>query len=60
MVTPVDRKQIVCFEELLMSQVVQQEALSRLLLEKGRFTKEELVEMVRMIDKEMKKRKRSD
>ena len=30
-----DPKQIVSFEELLMSQVVQQEALTRLLIEKG-------------------------
>ena len=34
------------FEELLMSQVIQQEALTRLLIEKGVFTKEESVEMV--------------
>lgn len=40
-------KQIVSFEELLMSQVVQQEALTRLLVEKGIFTKGEFLEMVR-------------
>ena len=34
------------FEELLMSQVVQQEALTRLLVEKGIFTEEEFLEMV--------------
>ena len=55
-----DSKQIVSFEELLMSQVVQQEALTRLLVEKGIFTKEEFWEMVRVGDEEMKKRKRSD
>ena len=38
MATPIDPKQIVSFEELLMSQVVQQEALTRLLIEKGIFT----------------------
>jgi hypothetical protein len=32
-------KQIVSFEELLMSQVVQPEALTRLLVEKGVFAK---------------------
>jgi hypothetical protein len=32
----------VSFGELLMSQVIQQEALTRLLVEKGIFTKEEL------------------
>ena len=41
-----DPKQIVSFEELLMSQVVQQEALPRLLVEKGIITKEEFLEMV--------------
>ncbi len=35
MSTPLDSKQIVSLEELLMSQGVQQEALTRLLLEKG-------------------------
>lgn len=35
METALDPKQIVPFEELILSQVVQQEALTRLLLEKG-------------------------
>ena len=35
MATPLDPKQVVYFDELLMSQVVQQEAPTRLLLEKG-------------------------
>jgi hypothetical protein len=42
-----DLKEIVSFEELLMSQIVQQEALTRLLVEKGIFTKEAFWEMVR-------------
>jgi hypothetical protein len=37
MAIPLDPKQVVSFEELLMSQVVQQEALTRLLGEKGIF-----------------------
>ncbi len=41
MATPLNSKQVVSFEELLMSQVVQQEALTRLLVEKGIFTKAE-------------------
>ena len=45
-----DPKQVVSFEELLMSQVVQQEVLTRLLVEKGIFTKEEVLEMVRELD----------
>jgi uncharacterized protein YqgQ len=45
---------IVSFEELLMSQVVQQEALPRLLAEKGIFSKEEFLEMVRVVNREMR------
>ena len=57
MATPLDPKQVVSFEELLMSQVVQQEALTRLLVEKGIFTKEELLEMVKVVDREMKRKR---
>jgi hypothetical protein len=38
-----------------MSQVVQQEALTRLLGEKGIFTKEEFLEMVRVVSHETKR-----
>jgi hypothetical protein len=55
MATPLDSNQIVSFEELLMSQVVQQETLTRLLVEKGIFTKDEFIEMVKVVDREMKK-----
>jgi len=55
MVTPLDPKQIVSFEELLMSQVIQQEALTRLLVDKGIFTEEEFLEMVKAVDKEMRR-----
>ncbi len=55
MATPLDPKQIVSFEELLISQVVQQEALTRLLIEKGIFTKNEFLEMIRVVDGEMKR-----
>ncbi len=57
MAIPIDKNQVVSFDELLMSQVIQQEALTRLLVEKGIFTKEEFVEMVRGADWEMKKRR---
>jgi len=40
-----------------MPQVVQQEALTRVLIEKGMFTKEEFLNTVRVVDKEMKKKK---
>jgi hypothetical protein len=42
-----DPKQLVSFEELLMSQVIQTETLTRLLIEKGLFTKEEFMGTVR-------------
>jgi len=50
-------KQIVSFEELLMSQVVQQDALTRLFVEKGIFTKDELLEMVKVVDREMNRKR---
>ena len=56
MATPLDPKQVVSFEELLKSQVVQQEALTRLLVEKGIFTKDELLEMVGAVDREMNRK----
>lgn len=56
MAKPLDPKQVVSFEELLMSQVVQQEALTRLLVEKGIFTKEEFLEMVSVVNREMKRK----
>jgi uncharacterized protein YqgQ len=52
MAISLDPKQVVSFEEPLMSQVVQQEALTRLPVEKGIFTKEEFLEMVRVVDRE--------
>jgi len=48
MATNLDRKGIVSFEELLMSQVVQQEALTRLLVEKGIFTNEEFLDVANL------------
>ncbi len=60
MANPLDCKQVVPFEELLMSQVVQQEALTRLLVEKGIFTKDEFLEMVRVVDREMKSKQKKE
>jgi hypothetical protein len=57
MAIPLHPKQIISFEELLMSKVVQQEALTRLLVEKGVFTQEEFLEMVRVVDQEMKRKR---
>ena len=56
MATPLDPKQLVSFEELLVSQVVQQEALTRLLLEKGIFKEGKFLEVVRGVNLEMKKK----
>ena len=56
MAIPLDPKQVVSFEELLMSQVVQQEALTRLLVEKGIFTKEEFLAVVKAVNDEMKRK----
>jgi len=56
MAIPLDPKQIVPFEELLMSQVVQQEALTRLFIEKSIFIKEEFLEMVKVVNQDMKKK----
>jgi hypothetical protein len=57
MAIPLDPKQVVSFEELLMSQVIQQEALTRLLVEKRIFTPEELLKVVRVVSQGMKREK---
>jgi hypothetical protein len=54
MATGLDPKQIVSSNELLMSQVIPQEGVIRLLVEKGIFSKEEFLEMVRVINLEMR------
>jgi len=50
-----DSKQIVSFEELLMSQAVSQDALIRLLVDKGIFTSEEFFDKVRQVNHERKR-----
>lgn len=55
---PIDPKQIVSFEELLISQMIQQEALTKLLIEKGIFAKEEFLSMVNTVNQEMKRREK--
>jgi len=49
-----DPQQGVPIEELLTSLVVQQEALIRLLMKKGIFSKEEFSEMVKVVNKDLK------
>jgi len=55
MATHLDHQQVVSFGELLTSQVVQQEALTRLLVVKGILSKEEFLEMVKVVDREIKR-----
>jgi hypothetical protein len=55
MAIALDPKQIVSSEELLMSQVVSQEAVIRLLVEKGIFSKEEFLKMVSVVNLEIGK-----
>jgi hypothetical protein len=43
-----------------MSQVVQEEALTRLLVDKGIFTREEFWEMVKVVDQEVKRKRRGN
>ena len=50
-----DPKQIVLNDELLLSQVVSQEAIIRLLVGKGIFSKDEFLEMVNLVNLEMRK-----
>ena len=56
MATALDPKQIVSSEQLLMSQVVSQEAVIRLLVEKGIFSKEEFLEMLNVVNLENAKK----
>ena len=55
MAIALDPKQIVLNDELLLSQVVSQETIIRLLVEKGIFAKEEFMKMVEAVNLEIKK-----
>jgi len=52
----VDPKTMVSSNELLMFQVVSQEAIIRWLIEKGIFTKQKFLDMVNMVSLEMAKK----
>ncbi|HUL37923.1 MAG TPA: hypothetical protein VLW47_09560 [Thermodesulfobacteriota bacterium] len=56
MPTALDPKLMVSSNELLMSQVVSQEAIIRLLVKKGIFTKKEFLKMVEVVNLDMAKR----
>ena len=51
-----DPKQIVLNDELLLSQVVAQEAIIRLLVQKGIFSKEDFLKMVNVVNLEIAKK----
>ena len=53
-------KQLNSFDELLISQLAQREALTRLLIEKGVFTREEFLEMVKVVNGEMNEEKKKE
>jgi hypothetical protein len=53
MALPFDPKQFVLNDELLLSQVVSQEAVIRLLVERGIFSKEEFLKMVNVVNLEI-------
>jgi hypothetical protein len=57
MAIALDPKQILSSDELLMSQVVSQEAIIRLLVEKTIFTKQEFLEMVKVVNLEIESAK---
>ena len=57
MALPFDPKQIVPSDERLMSRVVSQDAIVRLLIHKGVLTKEEFFEMVKVVNLEIESAK---
>jgi predicted RND superfamily exporter protein len=57
MAQKLDTKETVSWEELSYSNMMQQEALLRLLVKKGIVTKEEFLEEMRAVTKEMNKKK---
>jgi len=56
-IIPLDPKQIVSFEELLISQAIQQESLTQLLMEKGIFSEGEFLKLVKVVDRKMKRKR---
>jgi hypothetical protein len=58
MAIPIGSKQAVFFDELLMFQGVQQGTLSRLLVESRVFTKRQFLEKVKVVNQEMKRKRK--
>lgn len=57
MVEKLDQDQLITFEELLISNTIQIDAVTQLLIEKGFFTKEEFFEMLKKVQMEYQKDK---
>ena len=57
MAEKLDQDELVIFRELLISNSVQIDAVTQLMIEKGFFTKEEFFEMLKRIQMEYKKDK---
>ena len=51
-----DQEQLVALEELLVSNTVQLDTITKLLVEKGVFTKNEFFDMLKQIQEEFKKK----
>lgn len=56
MVEKLDQDQLVSFEELLISNSIQIDVVTQLLIEKGIFTKEEYFEMFKKVQMEYKRK----
>jgi len=54
---PLDPRQLVSIDEPFVSQRVAQQTFSRVLAEKGIFTNDEFLGMVRVVDRERRRRK---
>ena len=59
MATKLDEKETVTFKELLISDMIQVEALTRLLIRKGIISQEEYTDMLRRVQDEYDKRQGS-
>jgi len=53
MAEKLDSRQVVTFEELLMTVLYEQEALRRVLVQKGLLTNEEVLEEIKAVRREM-------
>ncbi len=59
MAAKLDPKQIVTFEELLMANTIQVDALAQLLIEKGIITNDEFLKKIKQVQLDYQDKKRS-